>query len=348
VTSACILGCSGLELTPEERALFRDARPWGFILFKRNVGDPDQVRALVQSFRDCVGRPDAPVLIDQEGGRVQRLGPPHWRRYPTARAYGLAGGGDPMRRRELARLGGRLLAHDLKALGITVDCAPVLDTPQPGAHDVIGDRAYGQDWETVAELGRAVCEGLLAGGVLPVIKHAPGHGRAGADSHLDLPVVDAPYEALERADFRPFRACSDMPMAMTAHVVYAAIDEAHPATTSPEVIRLIREALGFDGLLLSDDLSMKALCGAFEDRARQALHAGCDVVLHCNGDMDEMRAVLRGCGELAGEPLRRARVALHRIVREVEPLDEASARTRFAEAFPETAPPETPLETATS
>ena len=348
MTSACILGCSGLELTPEERALFRDARPWGFILFKRNVGDPRQVRALVQSFRDCVGRPDAPVLIDQEGGRVQRLGPPHWRRYPTGRAYGLAGGGDPMRRRELARLGGRLLAHDLKALGITVDCAPVLDTPQPGAHDVIGDRAYGQDWETVAELGRAVCEGLLAGGVLPVIKHAPGHGRAGADSHLDLPVVDAPYEALERADFRPFRACSDMPMAMTAHVVYAAIDEARPATTSPEVIRLIREALGFDGLLLSDDLSMKALCGAFEDRARQALHAGCDVVLHCNGDMDEMRAVLRGCGELAGEPLRRARAALHRIVREVEPLDEAAARTRFAEAFPETAPPEAPSGTAAS
>lgn len=337
MTSACILGCSGLELNPEERALFRDARPWGFILFKRNVGDPAQVRALVQSFRDCVGRPDAPVLIDQEGGRVQRLGPPHWRRYPSGRAYGLAGGGDPLRRRELARLGGRLLAHDLKALGITVDCAPVLDTPSPGAHDVIGDRAYGRDWATVAELGRAVCEGLLAGGVLPVIKHAPGHGRAGADSHLDLPVVDAPYEELERTDFRPFRACSDMPMAMTAHVVYPAIDAAGPATTSPAAVRLIRETLGFDGLLMTDDLSMKALRGAFEERARQALQAGCDVILHCNGDMAEMRAVLAGCGELAGEPLRRARTALARIVGEVEPLDEPAARARFADAFPETA-----------
>ena len=337
MTSACILGCSGLELSTEERALFHDARPWGFILFRRNVESPEQVRALVQSMRDCVGRPDAPVLIDQEGGRVQRLGPPHWPKYPTGQAYGRAGGGDPLRRRELTRLGARLIAHDLKALGINVDCTPVLDTPQRGAHDVIGDRAYGEDWATVAELGRAACEGLLAGGVLPVIKHIPGHGRAGADSHLDLPVVDARLAALESADFRPFQACSDMPMAMTAHVVYTAIDEARAATTSPEAIRLIREKLGFDGLLMTDDLSMKALCGAFEDRAEAARRAGCDVVLHCNGDMDEMRAVLRGCGELVGDAQRRARAALARIVRAVEPLDEPAARKRFAEAFPETA-----------
>jgi beta-N-acetylhexosaminidase len=179
----------------------------------------------------------------------------------------------------------------------------------------------------------AACEGLLAGGVLPVIKHMPGHGRAGADSHLDLPVVDASLEALERTDFRPFRACSDMPLGMTAHVVYTAIDETGPATTSPAAIRLIRERLGFDGLLMTDDLSMKALCGAFEDRARQALQAGCDVILHCNGDINEMRDALRGVGELQGEALRRARAALSRIVREVEPLDEAAARARFAEAF---------------
>ncbi len=334
MTSACILGCSGLELTPDERALFRDARPWGFILFKRNVESPDQVRSLVQALRDCVGRADAPVLIDQEGGRVQRLGPPHWPKYPTGRAYGEAGGSDPARRRGLTRLGARLIAQDLKAVGINVDCLPVLDTPEPGAHDVIGDRAYGRDWETVAELGRAACEGLLAGGVLPVIKHMPGHGRAGADSHLDLPLVDAPLEELERTDFLPFRACSDMPLGMTAHVVFTAIDETRPATTSPEAIRLIREKLGFDGLLMTDDLSMKALCGAFEDRALQAIGAGCDVVLHCNGDMDEMRDTLRGVGELGGEALRRARAAQARIVRQVEPLDEAAARAAFAEAFP--------------
>jgi beta-N-acetylhexosaminidase len=210
----------------------------------------------------------------------------------------------------------------------------VLDVPQPGAHDVIGDRAYGQDWRTVAELGRAACEGLLAGGVLPVIKHAPGHGRAGADSHLDLPLVDASYEELAAVDFRPFMACSDMPMAMTAHVVYTAIDEARPATASPEAVRVIREVIGFDGLLMTDDLSMKALWGAFEERASGALAAGCDVVLHCNGDMNEMRSVVRGCAELAGEPLRRARAALARIAREPEPLDETAARARFAEAFP--------------
>jgi beta-N-acetylhexosaminidase len=243
-----------------------------------------------------------------------------------------------LKRRELTRLGARLIAADLKALGINVDCVPVLDVPGPGAHDVIGDRAYGQDWATVAELGRAACEGLLAGGVLPVIKHAPGHGRAGADSHLDLPVVDASLDELAASDFRPFQACSDMPMAMTAHVVYGAIDAQRPATTSPDAVRLIRETLGFDGLLMTDDLSMKALCGAFEDRAHQARQAGCDMVLHCNGDLDEMRATLSGCGELVGEAQRRARAALARIVRAVEPLDEPAARARFAEAFPESAP----------
>jgi beta-N-acetylhexosaminidase len=330
-------------LTPEERAFFREARPWGVILFRRNIETPVQTRALVDALRDCLGRDDAPVLIDQEGGRVQRLGPPHWPRYPTARAYGQAGGGDPLERRALAWLGARLIARDLKALGINVDCAPVLDTPRPGAHDVIGDRAFGEAPDLISQLGRAVCEGLLAGGVAPVIKHIPGHGRAGADSHHDLPVVDAPVEDLEASDFRPFRACSDMPAAMTAHVVYSALDDAHPATTSPTVIRLIRERLGFDGLLMTDDLSMKALCGAFEARAASALAAGCDVVLHCNGDMAEMAATLKGCGVLAGEPLRRAKACLARLTAAIEPLDEAWARARFAEAFPHLdAPPADP------
>ncbi len=336
MTFACILGCAGPVLTAEERALFREARPWGFILFKRNVETPDQVRGLVAELRACVGW-DAPVLIDQEGGRVQRLGPPHWPRYPTGRAYGLAGAGDPLERRELTRLGARLIAHDLKALGINVDCAPVLDTPQPGAHDVIGDRAYASAPDEIAVLGRAACEGLLAGGVLPVIKHMPGHGRSMADSHMDLPVVEASLAELEAVDFKPFEACSDMPAAMSAHVVFTAIDPRRPATTSPAAIRLIRERLRFDGLLMTDDLSMKALKGDFRARAEAALGAGCDVILHCNGDMAEMRGVLEGSKVLAGDALRRADAALARIGEAVEPLNEAEARARFALAFPESA-----------
>ncbi|HYF23654.1 MAG TPA: beta-N-acetylhexosaminidase [Caulobacteraceae bacterium] len=333
MTSACILGCSGPRLTADERDFFRDARPWGFILFRRNVETPDQLRALTRSLRECVGREDAPILVDQEGGRVQRLGPPHWPKYPTARAYGRAAGGDPARTRELVRLGARLMAEDLRRVGITVDCVPVVDVPQPGAHEIIGDRAYGEDPDTIAVLGRAAAEGLIAGGVLPVIKHIPGHGRATADSHHDLPVVDASLEALEASDFRPFRALSDMPMAMTAHVVYRAIDAKRPATTSKKAIRLIRERLGFDGLLMTDDLSMKALQGSFEERAAASLKAGCDLVLHCNGDMAEMRAVLEGVTKLKGEGKRRAAEVMRRFVRDPEPFDEAEARARFDEAF---------------
>ena len=208
--AACILGCSGPILTHNERALFGDARPWGFILFARNIEHPDQVRALVVALRESVGRPQAPVLIDQEGGRVQRLGPPHWRRYPPGRAYGALASNDPILQREITRLGARLLAHDLAALGINVDCVPVLDVPDPEGHAVIGDRAYGDTPDQVAVLGRAACEGLIAGGVLPVIKHIPGHGRARADSHLELPVVDAPWDALDTRDFAPFKALSGL------------------------------------------------------------------------------------------------------------------------------------------
>ncbi|WP_371876854.1 beta-N-acetylhexosaminidase [Phenylobacterium sp. LH3H17] len=334
MTNASILGCSGKVLSREEKAFFADIAPWGFILFARNIESPDQVRRLVDDLRATVDRPDAPVLIDQEGGRVQRLGPPHWRRYPPSRAYGELPANDLLLGREIARLGARLLAHDLAGLGINVDCLPVLDVPVEGAHAVIGDRAYARSPEGVAVLGRAACEGLIAGGVLPVIKHIPGHGRAMADSHQALPVVDAPYEDLEARDFAPFRMLSDMPMAMTAHVVYTAIDPKQPATTSRKVLRqVIRGAIGFDGLVMSDDLSMKALGGGFADRARAALAAGCDVVLHCNGDMAEMKAVVSGTKTLSGRALRRARSALARVARTPEPFDVHEARARFDAAF---------------
>jgi len=332
--SACILGCAGPRLTPEERAFFRDADPWGFILFKRNVETPDQVRALVADLRGCVGRDDAPVLIDQEGGRVQRLGPPHWPVYPPGRAYGTLRTNDPLYRREITRLGARLMAHDLAALGVNVDCVPVLDVPEPGAHDIIGDRAYGDTPQDVALLGRAAAEGLIAGGVLPIIKHIPGHGRAKSDSHLELPVVDAALEDLDARDFAPFRVLSDMPMAMTAHVVYTAVDRRRPATTSRTAIRkVIRESIGFDGLLMSDDLSMKALSGDFGERTRASLAAGCDVVLHCNGDMAEMTAILAETRALAGRAAQRARAALGRLARHPEPFDVEAARVRFQAAF---------------
>jgi beta-N-acetylhexosaminidase len=331
---AAIFGCSGPRLTAEEAAFFRDVRPWGFILFKRNAEAPDQVRALVADLRATLGVADAPVLIDQEGGRVQRLGPPHWPKYPPGRAYGALPGSDPLLRREIVRLGARLMAHDLTALGVNVDCVPVLDVPAAGAHDIIGDRAYAQTAGEVASLGRAACEGLIAGGVLPVIKHLPGHGRAGADSHEQLPVVTASIDSLTSSDFVPFQANSDMPLAMTAHVVFRALDPDRPATTSPTVVRrVIRGTIGFDGLLMTDDLSMKALSGDFSERARAALAAGCDVVLHCNGAMDEMKAVAAGARPLAGTAVRRARAALARLARIPEPFDVAAARARFAAAF---------------
>jgi beta-N-acetylhexosaminidase len=333
-TRAFIAGCSGLELTPDEIAFFRDADPWGFILFKRNVDRPEQVRALCDALRDTVGRADAPILIDQEGGRVQRMGPPHWPRYPAGRAYGRLHANDPLVRRELTRLGARLIAHDLLAVGINVDCLPVLDVPIPGAHDVIGDRAYGQDPRTVAVLGRAAAEGLLAGGVLPVIKHIPGHGRAFADSHLALPVVDTPRDELERHDFAPFRVLADMPLAMTAHVVYTSLDRERPATTSARVMTdVIRGHIGYDGLVMSDDLSMQALSGSFRERAEASFAAGCDVALHCNGQLEEMRAVAEASPALADEPLRRAKAALQRIRHEPEPFDPVDARARLDAAL---------------
>lgn len=327
--SAAIYGCAGPRLGAEEAAFFRDVRPWGFILFARNIEAPDQVRALVSDLRATVGRKDAPVLIDQEGGRVQRFGPPHWRKYPPARVLARLPGGLAVQR-EAVRLGARLMADDLFALGVNVDCAPVLDVPQPGAHDIIGDRAYGETPEAVAVLGRAAAEGLLAGGVLPVIKHIPGHGRALSDSHLDLPVVEASLDALRATDFPPFEVLSDMPLAMTAHVLYRALDPRRPATTSRRVIEgLLRGELGFSGLIMSDDLSMQALEGDMTLRARRSLAAGCDVVLHCNGNMAEMRAVAAGVRALSGRAARRAEAALARLPRRPEPFDRREAEARF-------------------
>jgi beta-N-acetylhexosaminidase len=332
--AAAIFGCSGPVLTAEERAFFQVVRPWGFILFRRNIESPDQVRALTEALRGSIDAPTAPILIDQEGGRVQRLGPPHWRRYPPGRAYGQLAANDPLARREITRLGARLIAHDLTALGINVDCLPVLDVPDPAGHEVIGDRAYAKGPEEVARLGRAAAEGLIAGGVLPVIKHIPGHGRAMADSHLSLPIVEASLAELEARDFAPFRVLSDMPMAMTAHVVYSAIDRRRPATTSRTAIRsIVRGALGFEGLLMTDDLSMKALSGDFVTRTSAALAAGCDIVLHCNGDMAEMKGVAAATRPLAGRARARADAALARIARAPEPFDVDEARTRFDAAF---------------
>ena len=334
MTRAFIAGCSGTTLTPDEAAFFRDAAPWGFILFKRNIDHPEQVRALCDALRETVGRSDAPILIDQEGGRVQRMGPPHWPKYPAGSAYGRVHANDPLVRREIARLGARLMAHDLLAVGINVDCVPVLDVPVPGSHEIIGDRAYGRDPQTVAVLGRAAAEGLMAGGVLPVIKHVPGHGRAFADSHLALPVVETPREELEAHDFPPFRILADMPLAMSAHVVYTALDPERPGTLSPVVIGdVIRGHIGYDGLLMTDDLSMHALSGSFRGRAEAAIAAGCDMLLHCNGVMEEMTGVAEGAPELAGDGLRRAEAAMIRIRHEPEPFDPVDARARLDAAL---------------
>lgn len=312
--SAAIFGCGGTRLAAEERAFFRSAAPLGFILFARNVESPEQVRGLTDELRDCVGRADAPVLIDQEGGRVARLRPPHWRAAPAAARLGALALHDRAAGIEAARLNGRLLAAELHALGITVDCVPVLDLRIPGAHAVIGDRAFGADPDLVAALGRATAQGLLAGGVLPVIKHIPGHGRAEADSHLALPVVKASRAELEASDFRPFRALADMPWAMAAHVLYSAIDPDRPASISSVVVtEIIRGSIGFDGVLICDDLSMAALTGDLGTRARAVFGAGCDIVLHCNGNLDEMRAVAAETPALAGESAGRVARAAARL-----------------------------------
>ncbi len=304
---AAIFGCLGPVLSEVERAFFADADPWGFILFSRNIESPDQLRALTASLRETVGR-DAPILIDQEGGRVARLRPPQWLDWmpPLDQMAAVA----PQNRRRAMSLRYRIIATELRALGIDVNCAPMLDVATPTSHEIILNRCYGHDPDTVAEMGRAVAEGLLAGGVLPIIKHIPGHGRADMDSHLELPVVDIDRETLAASDFLPFARLADLPMAMTAHIVYPAIDPDACATLSPRVIDMIRLDIGFGGLLMTDDLSMQALSGDFRTRTRAALAAGCDVILHCNGEPAEMTEILAETPVLAGDALRRAEAAL--------------------------------------
>jgi len=329
MASAFITGIEGLSLSGNERAFLRDADPWGFILFRRNVGTPAQVRDLVAALRESVGR-NAPVLVDQEGGRVQRLAPPHWPSYPPGAFYGAIYDRDRAEGLAAAKLGARLIASDLSALGIDVDCLPLADVPVSEADPVIGNRAYGTTPAKVAAIGAAVAQGLIEGGVLPVLKHIPGHGRATADSHHRLPVVEVDRATLESSDFAAFRPLAKLPLGMTAHVVFSAIDPVAPATTSGTMVReVIRQHIGFDGLLMSDDVSMNALSGTLAERSRAALRAGCDAVLHCNGKLDEMQAVAQESPPLAGDAARRADAALAARRKPTE-FDVAAAREEFA------------------
>lgn len=330
---AFICGCAGPTLSGDESRFVEATQPWGLILFKRNVDTPEQIRRLTQSFRSAVGRDDAPVLVDQEGGRVQRLGPPHWPVYPAGARYADASTTEDSE--EAARLGGRLIAADLRDVGITIDCAPVLDVVTPITHQAIGTRGYGRDPATVARLGRAFADGLLSGGVLPVIKHMPGHGRAKVDSHIDLPVVDASANDLHANDFMPFAALADLPIGMTAHLIYTALDPSNPATTSKIIIeQVIRDQIGFHGLLLSDDLSMEALKGSLHDRAAAAIAAGVDIVLHCNGKMDEAREVADAAPLLEGRAAERAARALRLLNTAPVVAPEPRMRVRLEELIP--------------
>jgi beta-N-acetylhexosaminidase len=332
-SKSMILGCSGKTLTKEEIRFYRNERPWGFILFARNVDEPDQIRDLILALRDSVGRPSAPVFIDQEGGRVQRLRPPLAPNYPAGAAIGALYRQDREAGLRAAWLLARLHAFDLARFGISADCLPVLDVPIEGASDVIGSRAYGNEPVSVTELGRAAAEGLIAGGMLPVVKHIPGHGRANCDTHFDLARVDACIEDLRAHDFVPFKALRHLPAAMTAHVVYNAVDPKHPATTSRKVIEeVVRGEIGFDGLLISDDTSMKALSGDFPSKAASILAAGCDLVLHCNGVMEEMAGIAARTTALSGKSLERAGRALA-CIGAGDAKDETGIRTEFAGYF---------------
>ncbi|MEI9901320.1 MAG: beta-N-acetylhexosaminidase, partial [Hyphomicrobium sp.] len=331
--TALIVGVAGTELSRDEAQFLKDARPAGFILFARNLKDHAQIRALISDVRAAIGADDLLVLIDQEGGRVQRLRPPLGRALPPAAAYGWLYASDPDGAVAAAFEAARLLAADLAYLGINTDCAPVLDLPVAGAHDIIGDRAYGQSVEQVVTLGRAVGEGFMAGGVVPVIKHIPGHGRATSDSHLALPVVSEPRAELMASDFAPFRALNRMPAAMTAHVVFRDIDPEAPASTSPIVTsEIIRGVIGFDGLLMSDDLTMKALSGPMRQRAEAVVAAGSDLALHCSGDLPEMIEAAVGSGPLQGRAKARFDAAV-KITKGTKPFDSAAAEAQLAKVL---------------
>ncbi len=325
-----IVGIAGTALTPKERDFLKDVRPAGFILFARNLESHAQIQALNDAVRAAIGSDDVLILIDQEGGRVQRLRPPLGRALPPAAVYGRLYAQAPEEACQAAFAVARLLADDLCALGINTDCAPVLDVPVPGSHDIIGDRAYATEIEPIARLGRAVADGFMAGGVLPVIKHIPGHGRATNDSHLALPVVTEDRAELSATDFAPFKALNDMPAAMTAHVVFRAIDPDAPASTSRLVTsEIIRGEIGFENLLMSDDLSMKALSGPMRQRAEQVVAAGSDLVLHCNGNFAEMQAAASGSPPLQGRALQRFEAAIG-LLQSRKPFDKAVAEAHLA------------------
>lgn len=318
---AAIFGCESARLGADEAAFFRAADPWGFILFARNVETPKQLRRLTGDLRAAVGR-EAPVLVDQEGGRVQRLRAPHWREWLPALDQMAHGGARAM------WLRARIMAAELLDVGIDCDCAPVLDIAGPDTHRFLKNRCYGTDLESVVEAGRATAEGLMAGGVLPVMKHMPGHGRAAGDTHADLPTVSEPLEVLRETDFAAFRALGDLPMAMTAHIVFSAIDPERPATQSPAVIRMIREEIGFGGLLMSDDLNMEALSGRLGERAAASVWAGCDLALQCNGKRAEMEEVAAAVGAMTAEAEARAAAALA-CRRAPDPVDMATLQAEF-------------------
>jgi beta-N-acetylhexosaminidase len=305
---ATIFGCAGPQLLDSERAFFRSADPFGFIVFARNIEDPDQLRRLTGSLRDAVGR-EAPILVDQEGGRVQRLRAPHWREWdPPFDTVARAGSVEVAARLMKARA--TVIAAELRAVGIDANCAPVADVARPQTHPFLRNRCYGSDPDTVARVARAVAEGLMAGGVLPVMKHLPGHGLSHLDTHHDLPTVDATLEDLQATDFAPFRALAGLPMAMTAHLVFAALDPGLPATQSPRMIRLIREDIGFGGLLMTDDLNMQALQGTLGERTARSIAAGVDIALHCNGDLADMAEVATAAGDMGPAATARAMAAV--------------------------------------
>jgi beta-N-acetylhexosaminidase len=331
--SAFTAGLSGPELSADEAAVLREARPCGIILFARNAIDPQQIRRLVDAAKNAVGTDAILVLVDQEGGRVQRLGPPRWRPLPSAAAFGALYARDRELALRSAHLTARLTALDLANVGINTNCAPVLDVPVEGSHAVIGDRAYGATADQVIALGRAVAQGLMAGGVLPVVKHVPGHGRATKDSHEDLPVVEASVAELGQADFATFHALAALPAAMTAHVLFTSIDPEHPASASPRVIQeIIRDRIGFDGLLLSDDLGMKALSGSIAERAEAVLAAGSDIALLCSGNLSETVSVARVAPPLQGAALRRFERA-RAVIGQQQPFDSGEAEACVAAAL---------------
>lgn len=299
-----ILDCSGEAMTAGERAVFKELKPYGFILFARNCRTPAQLRQLTDDMKEVTDRADVPILIDQEGGRVCRLNPDHWRKPPSGEQLRDLYLKDKDTGLDAARVNGRLMAEELRPLGITVNCTPVVDLRFPGADQVIGDRSFGDDVDIVVRLAAATCEGLLSGGILPVIKHVPGHGRARVDSHIALPGVDTPLDILRKTDFAPFRALSHMPLMMTAHIVYSDIDAENPATLSEKLItRVVRGEIGFEGLLISDDVTMKALNAKAVQNARRALEAGCDLVLHCNASLEERRQLLEDMDDMGAAKL---------------------------------------------